>query len=1240
MSNIGIFGTLQIAKEGLFVQQSSVSVTSHNLANVNTEGYSRQQPVISTIDPQLIGGIYFGRGARLTAITKSYDKFLNNSIMLEKNILGQWKAKETHMSRLETVVNESGENGLNARFTEFWNAWHDVADNPTGIAERAVLQRAGQSLANAFQNMYRNLEQVQTDANNSVVNTIASINRLAQEIAGLNAQILGTETQGGNANDLTDARALKLEELSELIDIRMLESSNGQITVLTSFGKPLVADNVSWELAAKVDENRNNNYAVYFVDKSSTLDITDKITGGKLKGILEIRDTLVPSYLERLNTLAATLIAEVNKRHYQGYGLDGSTGNYFFNPVPITIQELTSTTGMRLYNAQVTDPTQLSARSVVLRFSSAPPQEPRYELYDETNDQYIFRIDAENSTLVFDDGGGDTIVALAHGDYTGKELAAELERQLDAHASVGQDYAVSYNSATRKFTIMNKGAAAVDFKWGAADSTAATVLGFADTFTITTGVNDTISFDDGTGAAAETAVLKAGTYTGQELALEVKRSLEAAGTAQFAVAYDAANRAFTITVTAAAAPQNNVDFFWSSSSAAATLGFGADTLNISVDSSDASSAVPVLQTVAGGSITGRFDAGTYTYAAQHIQIISNLNDEIVFRDDGTLTYRSAKLNPGIYSPDELADEIMRQLEASSGAGQTYTVTFDKASQTFTIRNNAGNANSLDLLWARSNAATTLGFDAVNTLGIATGAADASDTGRYCERLFTVVSGFDSIVFDDGGTGGSVTALLTAGTYTGEELAAEIERQLESTSGASGQDYIVTFDSRSGAFTIVNAAGNLHAIDFDWTTSTAAATLGFTAAATPPVAVGGLMRSDNTPVGSAAAYDTIAFNGISVRMSDDSALPVVGTEFSISTITDAAKIIATDTVTASDPSKIAAALDAFDIDGSNNTIVFDDDGTLGSTTYRVVIPNGRYTPQELAREIERQLEQNGSGQSYAVTYDTATRKFSIASNPSNTHPLFLLWDNPVTNAAFTLGFHSSIFEISAGMNDDIDFNENGSPFTATLTPGRYTGEELAVEIQKQLMAQGDGEYTVTYDTTTRKFTITNSSNNTNNLTLAWSTSGAAATLGFDSVDTSGIPPGSSDTSDFSFGSLAVGTATASDFATGGPQIGDNRNALDLAALTDLPVLEQGTMTIGQYYSVMTGRVGNDAQDVNNGVKQEEFIIHQYEQRRKSIAGVSVDEEMINLIKYQQAFAASAKLIAALDEMLDKLLSIRS
>lgn len=1128
MSNIGIFGTLQIAKEGLFVQQSSVSVTSHNLANVNTPGYSRQHPVISTIDPQLIGGIYFGRGARLTAITKSYDKFLNNSIMLEKNVLGGWQAQQTHMSRIETVFNESGDNGINALLTEFWNAWHDLADNPTGIAERAVVQRAGQSLANAIQRKYADLELVQTDANNSIVTTVATVNRLAREIAQLNGQILGTETQGGNANDLTDARSRKLDELSELIDIRVLEAPDGQITVLTSFGKPLVAENLYWSLAAKVDERRNNLYAIHFVDKETTLDITDKIAGGKLKGLLEVRDKLVPTYMDQLNQLAASLVTEVNRRHYQGYGLDGSTGNYFFNPAPITISSVTQTDGLRIYNAQVSDPTELVATTVTLRFTNAPPDEPRYELYDTINEQYLFRIDAENATLVFNDSGSDTIIALSRGNYTGDALAAELEQKLNANAAAGQQYAVSYNSATRKFTIANKGAASVDFKWEAADSTIADLLGFSGT---------------------------------------------------------------------------------------QTVGIGSAT-------------------------TSSRTAGTYAYAAQHIQIVANANDRIVFRDDGTLTDRIAQITPGTYTPDELAAEIKIQLEAASGAGQTYTVTFDAFAQTFTIRNDAGNSNVLDLLWSSSRAASVLGFNAVDTTGIAPGSADVSDTGRYCERLFTVLDSTNTVIFDDGGVGGTVTARLATGTYTGAELAAEIERALETTSGSSGQDYIVTFNAREGSFTIINAAGNQHSIDFDWTSSSAATILGFSAAPTPPVGAGGLIRSDNPPVGRVVAYDEIGFFGLSTQMSDDTTMPRVGTAFTISTITDAAKTIALDSVTANDPRKIAAALDVFDIDGSNNTIVFDDDGTLDDTTYRVVIPSGRYTAQDLAREIERQLEKNGSGQSYAVTYDSATGRFTIASNPSNTNDIYLLWEHPATNASFILGFESRIFQIEPGVNDNIDFSENGFTFTAKISAGRYTGKELAEEIQIRLTAAGDGQYTVTYDETTRKFTITNNSNNATDLTLFWSTSGAAALLGFDSVDTVSIAPGSSDTSDFSFGALAAGGTSSGDFATGGISVGDNRNALEIAALCNARVLAQATMTIGEFYSVLTGRVGSDVAQVNNGVQHEEFMVQQYEQRRQSIAGVSVDEEMINLIKYQQAFAASAKLISALNEMLDKLLSIRT
>ena len=196
---VGIFGTLQIAKEALFTNQSSISVTSNNIANVNTPGYSRQSPVIETWEAQKVGGLVFGRGSRIGAITKSYDQFINNSIVAEKSVLGWWEAKESSMSQIETVFNESSGIGINKLLNDFWNSWHDVADSPETAAERGVLQADGQSLSSKFNKMVLDLKNVQRDANDRIINTVEEINNLSMEIADLNARILGQEGQRGNA---------------------------------------------------------------------------------------------------------------------------------------------------------------------------------------------------------------------------------------------------------------------------------------------------------------------------------------------------------------------------------------------------------------------------------------------------------------------------------------------------------------------------------------------------------------------------------------------------------------------------------------------------------------------------------------------------------------------------------------------------------------------------------------------------------------------------------------------------------------------------------------------------------------------------------------------------------------------------------------------------------------------------------------------------------------------------------
>jgi len=459
---IGIFGTLQIAKEALYTNQTSIAVTSNNIANVNTPGYSRQSPVIETWDSQTVGGLVFGRGAKVTDITKSYDQFINNSIIAEKSVLGWWEAKESSMSQVESVFNESNGRGINELLNDFWNTWNDIADSPESMAERTIMQADGQSLSAKFNKMVFDLESIQNDANQRVANVIDQINNITNEIASFNNQILSEEAQGSNANSLTDERSLRVEELSTLIDVQVLNQSNNQLTILTVSGQALVADNESWDLAVQIDPDNSNFYSIQHVDKGITRDLTNRIQGGELKGLLEIRDTTVPAYLDKLDFLAASLITEINRLHFQGYGLDGSTGNYFFEANNISLEKGENNTGgANIYDAQITDPAQLVAGNFEIKFLSGTPQDSKYEIYDELNDEYLFNIDAGNSALVFDESGDDKLISIDHGTYTGKELAAEIEKKMDEAAENSalavMDYSVTYDEDDRAFTFKNLG---------------------------------------------------------------------------------------------------------------------------------------------------------------------------------------------------------------------------------------------------------------------------------------------------------------------------------------------------------------------------------------------------------------------------------------------------------------------------------------------------------------------------------------------------------------------------------------------------------------------------------------------------------------------------------------------------------------------------------------------------------------------------------------------------------------
>ncbi len=326
----GIYSVIMNAGRGaLFAHQKAIEVTGHNIANVNTPGYSRQRVNLATNDPISVGIGLVGGGVRATEIQRIYDRFLGLQINNENQNLGRWEAQKGALERVEIVFDETSGYGLNQAMSEFWNAWQDLVNNPSGHVERVTLLAKSETMATTFNNMYSNLEQIQKDMDTNIKGTAGEINLIAEQIADLNQKIVQVETGGINANDYRDSRDLLLKELSSLIDFDFFEDSNGSITVLVANGKPLVRNYFSWDLSTETNPDGLQNI-VWDDNNGNTVDITNDISGGKLKGWLEVRDVAIEDYKTRLDNMASSIITEVNNSHTAGFDLNSNPGEVFF----------------------------------------------------------------------------------------------------------------------------------------------------------------------------------------------------------------------------------------------------------------------------------------------------------------------------------------------------------------------------------------------------------------------------------------------------------------------------------------------------------------------------------------------------------------------------------------------------------------------------------------------------------------------------------------------------------------------------------------------------------------------------------------------------------------------------------------------------------------------------------------------------------------------------------------------
>lgn len=327
---MGLSAAMEIGKNGLNIYRVATEVTSENIANVNTPGYSRQRVVLESAPPTLHNGFPLGTGIQIATVERFYDGLLQQQLVNAQTTQGYDTTKSTVLQQIEPTFNEVSSDGLGAAVSNFFGAWQDLTLNPAGTAERqAVLSRA-QILQDNFRSVSATLNDSISVQNASLVPLTDSINATLKNIAELNSQIKTTELVSGNANEIRDQRDQLVRDLSQKVGITYTENSDGTTDIkYADGGATLVAGSNAGSFSLTINAG-TGFYDVNVTPPNGVAAIVAPSTG-QLGATVALRDTIIPGYLSQVDALATTITDEVNTQHKLGFDLAGNAGIDFFD---------------------------------------------------------------------------------------------------------------------------------------------------------------------------------------------------------------------------------------------------------------------------------------------------------------------------------------------------------------------------------------------------------------------------------------------------------------------------------------------------------------------------------------------------------------------------------------------------------------------------------------------------------------------------------------------------------------------------------------------------------------------------------------------------------------------------------------------------------------------------------------------------------------------------------------------
>ena len=315
----GLFGTLGVARSALYAQQLVLQTTSNNVANASRTDYSRQVVDLTDSVPETLSMGQVGTGVTAAGIRRIRDSFLDRQYWQAQQALGEQTASQSTLSQIESLLGEPSDSGLQAQLTSFFSALQGLQTNPQDPTTRSTVLEQASALADGFQHLSTGMQDLKTNLESDINQKVAQINSLVKEIGTLNGQIKTQAPDGGPSNTLMDQRDSDVDALANLVGINRTEQTDGTTVItLAGSGGFLVYGTDMQTLTA--GHGANDTYTVALNGVAVTPN------GGELSGTLSARNDpndFVKYTQGRLDTLATTLIEQVNRIQASGAGLVG-----------------------------------------------------------------------------------------------------------------------------------------------------------------------------------------------------------------------------------------------------------------------------------------------------------------------------------------------------------------------------------------------------------------------------------------------------------------------------------------------------------------------------------------------------------------------------------------------------------------------------------------------------------------------------------------------------------------------------------------------------------------------------------------------------------------------------------------------------------------------------------------------------------------------------------------------------